>query len=280
MKSTKLISQQQSLRQYYLEADVPEAYEKYLVPAIFKPLAIRLIEMAQLQPGESVLDVACGTGIVARLAAQQVAHDGRVAGLDLNPNMLTVARTVASGTQPQIDWRAGNVAEMPFGDDSFDVVLCQCGLQFVPDRLRALREMYRALKPGGRLLLTLPRPLQTYPSYIVLAEALERYAGPEVAAIINAPFALGKAEELRSLLVGAGFQNIHIRIEIDTVRFPSAEEFVRRQVMGSPLAGPVSQIGDDARSSIVAHVATALRPYTDDDGLATPMETHFVVAQK
>lgn len=274
------MSQQQTLHQYFLAEDIPVAYEKYMVPAIFRPAAVRLVEMAQLQLGESVLDVACGTGIVARLAAQQVAHGGRVVGLDLNPNMLAVARSVTSGTQPEIDWRAGNATELPFGDDSFDVVLCQYGLQYFPDRLGALREMHRALKPRGRLLLNVPLPLQTYPSHLALANALERYAGPEVAAIINAPFALGRAEELRSLVVGAGFQQIRIRIEIDTMRFPSAEEFVRRQVMGSPLAGPVSQISDDAQTNVIAHVATALRSYIDDDGLATPMATHFVVAFK
>jgi SAM-dependent methyltransferase len=200
--------------------------------------------------------------------------------LDLNPKMLVVARSVTSGTRPEIDWRAGNAAELPFGEETFDVVLCQCGLQYVPDRFGALREMVRVLKPGGRLLLSVPRPLQTHPAHLALADALEQYAGPEVAAIINTPFALGKAEEIRSLVTGAGFQQIHIRIEIDTMRFPSAEEFVRRQVMGSPLAGPVSQISDDAQSNVIAHVATVLRSYIDDDGLATPMETHFVVAMK
>src|SRR5712664_1454339 len=110
----------------------PEIYERHMVPAIFGPWAVDLVKLAALIPGERVLDVACGTGIVARLAAERVGPMGRVIGLDLNAGMLTVARSASAGTE-NIEWREGNATALPFADKTFELVLCQQGLQFFPD---------------------------------------------------------------------------------------------------------------------------------------------------
>jgi SAM-dependent methyltransferase len=130
-----------------------ETYERYMVPAIFGPWAEDLLALAMPTPGERVLDVACGTGVVARLVAQRVAPTGTVVGFDLNPGMLAVARTLPLPQGAKIEWREGNVSAMPFPDASFDLTLCQQGLQFFPDRSAALREMRRVLAPRGRLAL-------------------------------------------------------------------------------------------------------------------------------
>src|SRR5690606_34921382 len=129
----------------------PENYERFFVPAIGAPLANDLVETAGLQPGERVLDVACGTGVVDRLAAQRIGPNGTTAGLDINPGMLAVARAAAP-PGVAIQWHEASADTMPFTDAAFDVVLCQMGLQFMPDRVAALKEMHRVLVPGGRLI--------------------------------------------------------------------------------------------------------------------------------
>ena len=151
-------------------------YEHYFVPAIGAPLAQDLVELAALRPGERVVDVACGTGVVTRLAAERVG-DAAVAGVDVNPGMLEVARTAAQDTA--IEWHEASADALPLGDARFDVALCQMGLQFFPDRLAALRELRRVLRPGGRAVLNVPGP--TPPLLAVLERALGRHLGPEVA---------------------------------------------------------------------------------------------------
>src|SRR3712207_3990859 len=138
---------------WQLEGSAAELYERHLVPAITSLWAADLVERAAPQPGERVLDVACGTGIVARRAAERMGS-GRVVGLDINPGMLAVARALPPGSGPAIEWHEGSVLDMPFPEGSFDVCLCQLGLQFFPDRAAALREMRRVLRTGGRLTLS------------------------------------------------------------------------------------------------------------------------------
>src|SRR6266702_1414730 len=121
--------------------NAPENYERYFVPVIGTPFARALLEVADLGHGERVLDVACGTGVVTRLAAEHVGSEGAVAGLDLNPGMIAVARTAVP--DPSIAWYEGNAESIPLPDGSFDALLCSLGLQFVSDKDAAVREMHR-----------------------------------------------------------------------------------------------------------------------------------------
>ena len=263
--------------QWQVGGNAAEIYEQHLVPTIFGPWAADLIGAAAPQPGERVLDLACGTGVVARLAAERVGARGKVVGLDLNPGMLAVARSVASPTP--VDWREGSAVALPFEAGAFDLVLCQQGLQFFPERPAALREMHRVLVPGGRLGLATWRPMQHAPGFAALAEALGRHVGPEAAALMQAPFSLGDAEELRALVGGAGFREVEIRPAAKTLRFPSVDEFVQRYVAGSPLAGPVGRADDRARAALLGEVRDQLRAHLSPDGLAFPIENHLTVAR-
>src|SRR5919201_2858935 len=148
---------------------------------------------------------------------------------------------------------------MELPNESFDVILCQQGLQFFPDRPAALREMRRVLVPTGRLALSTWREITRSPGFAALAEALARHV-PAAVATIRGPFALGDADALRALVAGAGFRDVVIRPLARTLRFPSAEEFVRRYVAGSPLAGPVGQADETARGSLLRDVAAAPGP--------------------
>ena len=143
---------------------VAEAYERYIMAAFGNAWAQALVQVAAPEDGDRVLDVACGTGAVARYAAPHVGPTGRVTGLDLNAGMLATARTMPAPAGIPIAWHEGNATALPFPNASFDIVCCQQGLQFFPDRPAALREMSRVLTPGGRLALAVWRGLEHQPS--------------------------------------------------------------------------------------------------------------------
>jgi ubiquinone/menaquinone biosynthesis C-methylase UbiE len=265
--------------QWQLNGNAPEAYERSLVPVIFAPWAAVLVERAALQPGERVLDVACGTGIVARLAAPQVGPGRHVTGLDLNPGMLAVARALPPGLGAAVDWREGSAVALPFADATYDVVLCQQGLQFFPDRLAAMQEMRRVLVPSGRLVLAVWRANPHHPFFGALADALTRHVNPEAGAGGRAPFALGDAAELRTLLSGAGFSDVRIRIGILPMRVVSLEHYVPEQLAATPMAGAVAAAGESARAGLLQDISTAVQAYRDDEGWAFPMEAHIISAR-
>ncbi|MGB8608876.1 methyltransferase domain-containing protein [Bradyrhizobium sp.] len=140
--------------QWQVAGSAPEVYERELVPAVFGAWAPILVELAEPRPSERVLDVACGTGVVARIAATRVGPTGTVVGIDLNPGMLSLARSLVSRDSRsggQLQWQEASADKLPFPDGSFNVVYCQLGLQFFADRPAALREMRRVLGTEGRL---------------------------------------------------------------------------------------------------------------------------------
>ncbi len=254
----------------------PELYESYLVPAIFGPWAADLVELASPQRGERVLDVACGTGIVARLANQRVGPSGKVVGLDLNPGMLAIARSTSSTTN--IDWREGNATAMPLEDATFNLVLCQQGLQFFPDKPNSLKEMRRVLVPSGRLALSVWTSMHESPGFALLLEALKRHIGPEAAAFMELPFSLGNQEELHGMITASGFRDINIHVMTKQLNFPSPNEFVRRYVAASPLASVVGKADNKSKEALLQDMNNLLSPYIDAHGLTFPIKTHFVVA--
>ena len=255
------------MTRWQLEGNAAEAYERHLVPALFAPFAERLIERAQPQAGDRVLDVACGTGIVARLATTRGAS---AAGLDLNASMIEVARATA----PSLEWITGDATELPFPDGSFDLVLCQAGLQFFPDRTAAVAEMRRVLAPQGGLAILVWRAIEHQPAWLKLAEALDRHAGPEAGALMRAPFTFSDAAELKQLVGGS------VRIVIETVSFPSARDMLACQAAASPLAGPIQALSDEAREALAADFEASMRPHADDAGVAFPQEAHIVTATR
>ena len=265
---------------WQLEESSAEAYERYLVPLLFAPGAQYLVELAAPGPGERVLDVACGTGIVARRAVQRVGSGGKVVGLDINEGMLEVARKVSADIHPAIEWQQGDATGMPLSDRAFDIVFCQQGLQFFPDRPAALGEMHRVLVHNGRLALSVLRYVEHNPGYRLLAEALERHVDPDAGAMMRSPFTSLTTDELRDLITGAGFRDARIFLGIGPVRYPSVEEFLRWEGASSPLAGPIGALRDDVREALIRDVGEALRTYTDDEGIVFPTETYLAAARR
>lgn len=254
-----------------------ESYERRFVPAIGRPVAEGLVEEAALRPGERVLDVACGTGIVTRLAAERVGPDGAVAGLDPNPAMLAVARRAVTGPAP-IAWHEAPAEDMPLDDDRFDVVLCGMGLQFFQDRAAGLREAHRVLIPGGRLVANVPGP--TPPPLRWLREGLARHVSAEAASFVDAVFSLHDADELRSLAMEAGFRRPEIRSEETALELGAPADFLWSYVESTPVAAQVATMDEERRSALERDFIEACGPRLTDGVLKGTVRMTTLVAVK
>ena len=251
-----------------LDDAAAEYFEGHFVPAIFATWAPILVDAGRVAQGQRVLDVACGTGIVARVAADRLAGVGEVTGLDLNASMLKVARRL----QPDVDWHEGDATDMPFPDASFDAVLCQAGLMFFPDPVTALREMRRVLRSGGQLAVQVWGRSEGYDS---TAELLEETSGKEIADIFRAPFSMAQPSLLTELLAKAGFDSPQSKTYEKPARFPSIEDFLRTEIDGWVLKGLVDV------DALTPGARERLKTYVDADGaVAIPMAGHVVTCLK
>jgi ubiquinone/menaquinone biosynthesis C-methylase UbiE len=263
---------------WQLHGTAPAAYERYLVPTMFTPWAVNLLARVALQPGARVLDVACGTGIVARLAVPQVGAAGHVTGMDRNIAMLEVAQAQTATWRPAVRWLAGDAEALPFAAATFDAVLCQQSVQFFADQARAMWEMHRVLVPGGRCALNVARSLPYNPYLRALADALEHHISPEAGAVMRAPCSLGEAETLHALLTTAGFRDIRLHVMILTIRQAAVTEFLAGQLAATPVATAVAALDAAARAALLSDICVMLQPYMDEAGLAVPYATHVAVA--
>ncbi|HEX8695704.1 MAG TPA: methyltransferase domain-containing protein [Longimicrobium sp.] len=219
-----------------LTRGIAEVYEELFVPALLRGWAVCVADAARIEPGRRVLDVACGTGVLAREAAARAGAAGRVVGLDQSEEMLAVARRVAPG----IEWRRGAAEALPFEDGSFDAVVSQFGLMFFADRLAAIREMMRVLRPGGRLAVAVWDALENTEGYPELTALVARLFGDAAAAGLRAPFRLGDPRALASLFAEAGVPGAQVATLAGTARFPSLDAWLFTEVKGWVLADEVS----------------------------------------
>src|SRR5262245_49054182 len=263
---------------WQLSGNAAEFYERY-VGLIMEPWVRCLVAVAALQPAEHVLDVACGTGFVARLAAHWVGAEGQVVGVDLNAGMIEAARAASvRGPGTTIEWRTGDAAALPFEKRVFDVVLCQQGVQFFPDRVRALQEMRRVLRPGGRLAFTVWGAIGDTPYFVVLADALTRHVSVAAGAMARAPYVLHDEVALRDLVTSAGFRNVRVRPTVKTMRLPLPAEFVPGHLAALPMAQEIAQLSSDRRAALLEDMTHALSDYLDGEQLTFPAAAHLVTA--
>lgn len=265
---------------WQIAGDSPVSYEEYLVPGIFKPWAEKLLHLSSPSPGSTILDVACGTGIVARTAASNLGNGARVTGLDINPQMLKKATEIAEKSGLKIEWKQGDAVELPFKDNRFDHLFCQQAMQFLTDPQQGLEEMHRVMKSNGTLALNILRSLTHNPAYQILADCLEEHAGETAGTMMRSPFPDWYKEIIRKMVSEAEFEDIQVHLDIISMRYPSPEEFLRREAASSPLAEEIETIGPEKRMNLVDDLTNSLEVYTDDEGVVFPMETYMIIAHK
>lgn len=258
----------------------PETYEEFQVPAVFEPLARLLLNRIGLEAGQSVLDVACGTGVVARKAAAIVGNSGRVVGVDFNGAMLEVAAKKIPPGFSNIEWQQADASNLPIQDATIDVAICQQGLQFFPDKVAALREMHRALKPDGRIWLAVWQSPEYSPVNHAQNQVLGRHLGPDAAKVSRAPFSLGDPDQLRLLMSAAEFRDIEIQESTITRHMAPPQISIPAQLTSIPLGPQIAALEEEKWSAIVAEIGEALSPYLTDEGMSVPQGTHIVSGRK
>jgi ubiquinone/menaquinone biosynthesis C-methylase UbiE len=274
---------------FQLAEGAPAIYEKVLVPVMFERWAKALIALVELRPGETVLDVACGTGVTTRLANDAVGEDGHVTGLDINAPMLSnvtgldinapmlsIARELATGSN--IVWVERDVSETGLDPSSFDVVLSQHGYHYFPDKPRALSELRRVLVPGGRLALSIWDDHSAYTS--ALCVAIEKYISPEIAKQQSGMRMTPNPEQLIAALTDAGFKNVEAHTQTLEIRAPSTREFVPLHLASMPIAGAFDALGMAEKQKLIDHVASALSGYEQDGQLVYPDTVNVVVGYR
>jgi ubiquinone/menaquinone biosynthesis C-methylase UbiE len=263
--------------QFQLSGEAAERFERCGARYILGPCAPSLVSAARLSAGERVLDVACGTGVVTRIAAERVGPAGRVIGVDLNPGMIAVARSLPAPNGAPIEWLERSALDLGLDDASFDVVLCQQGLQFFPDKARALREMRRVLDRGGRLALSVWNGAGAY--HRAVGDALARFISTETAARFCASRQGPSKEDLQRLATEAGFSDVEVHIDRIDIHLPHIDEFTLEHLAGMPVAQSLADAPAEAREKIAASVSKQLQPYADGDGVTYPEETQVLTAR-
>lgn len=258
-----------------VSGNAAENYQKYFVPVIAGPAALGLVNQAGLRPGERVLDVACGTGTIARLAAERVGTSGRVSALDVNAAMLAVARSIPSDVA--IKWYETAAESIPVPDESFDVVFCGIGLQFFANKPAALREMRRVLKPGGRVYISTPVPTTFFDLF---DRAIARHVSEEASAFVHAVFSLNDPGEMEALLADAGFSSVSVQEHRASVQLPSAAEFMWQYISCTPLMAVFPPSGNAQSEALEREVTTAWEPWKHGDGLRYEQPTLITTARR
>jgi ubiquinone/menaquinone biosynthesis C-methylase UbiE len=254
-------------------------FQETIVPHMLGPWIPDLIGMAGLGPGDHVLDLACGTGAVSRAIAERVLPSGSLYAVDINAAMLEVAREAAREPGTRIHWVLGDAVELPISAASVDVVVCQQGLQFFPDRAGALREMKRVLLPQGRVALAVWSNIENNPYCLSLARSLAGRVGDEVSEQMRSSFSLCDTRELRDLFEGAGFAEVEIRPVSKVLTLPPLPEFIPRHLGGTSVADTIASAGTEARAGIVSDVMHDLRHHEMRGEPALPFEVNIAVAR-
>ncbi|MDH3201077.1 MAG: class I SAM-dependent methyltransferase [Myxococcales bacterium] len=242
-----------------LISSAAEVYDEFFLPALFDPWAPQVVAAARLRPGMRVVDVACGTGVLTIEAAKAVSPNGAAVGVDLNPAMLSVARRKA----PEIEWREAPAEALPLDSDDFDAVVSQFGLMFFQDQRAAVREMWRVLRPGGRLVVAVWDSVENAPGYAAVTSLLDRLFGGAIAELLKAPYSLGDPKALRSLLSSSGVIEPLVRRVDGEACFPSVRSWMHTDVRGWTLA---DKLDDEQYERLVSGAEEELSRFVTSDG--------------
>ena len=239
--------------------DLVRVHEQYLVPAIYAQWANRVAEIAEIEVGQDVLDVACGTGSLARAARLETGLRGKIFGLDASEKMLESAHRQSSG----IEWQLGDATKMPFVTNRFDRVICQFALMFIANRVAAIKEMLRVCRPNGLIVVATWGPLQLGGAYDKLIKLINKYAGAHAAMKLSSPWSLGKPGALDTLLLSAGVNEYECHERVGQARYPSLGAFVETHLR---LSGEFEKLSEETLKEIMDAVHIELRPFLAPGG--------------
>ena len=255
----------------------PEIYERALVGPLFKPFAEELVARLSPVQGLSLIDVACGTGIVARVGRERLGPSARIVGVDVAPPMLALARSIDA----TIDFREGNASALPVGEDeSYSLLTCHQGLQFFPDKAAAVREMRRVLAPNARVAIGCWRPLQDNPAILEFHKVAEQHTG----AIVDSRHSLGSSDALGALLVDNGFQDVHVDAFTHDVRFSDGGLFARLNAMAViGMTDTGKAMDESAQAQLAGRIAAESREviarFTKDGEFVFSLTTNIATAR-
>lgn len=258
---------------FQVSVDAAEAYEATFVPALFADWADHVVDAAGVRPGLAVLDVACGTGAVTRIAAERLGGSGRIVGLDLNEGMLGVARRL----HPEIEWVLGDATNLPFEDATFDAVLCQAALMFVPDPGRAIAEMARVVRPDGTVAVQVWAGREAQHGFKPVYEIIARHAGPSAVDLVSAYWVLGDLGALGRLFASAALEITGTITRTGAIRMPSIDAYVTTEVEGTPLR---DRISDETYATIRREVNEAMAGLVTPEGFGMPIVGHIITARR
>lgn len=261
-----------------MDLEAAESYLAVLEPSILGPAAERLVSHAGLEEGEHVLDVGCGTGAASLAASRDVGETGRVVGVDLNAGMLTVARSRSHEHGVSVEWLEGSALALPTSDGAFDVTLCAQTLQFIRDRATAVSEMRRALRPTGRIGVSLWCELERSPYFYALVQAISTHIGPETAGGLGAAFGLCDEATIEQLFVEAGFDEVSVAATQIDIDLPPLREFVPRHVAATPMSAGWSAAAPERREEALRQIESETEGFRSDEGVRVPFWSYFVTA--
>ena len=260
---------------FHLNADAAAIYESQKVVAIFRPLALATVRAIGIDPGDQVIDVACGTGIISRVLEQHHPDLARIVGVDLNPSMIAKSKSLTGGSR--IEWFQSDVAALPFKNHSFSLAICQQGLQYFPQKETALSEIRRVVEPGGRLALTVWSGAS--PLFVAIANALRTHINEDVARRSLTPFIFNDQAHISSLVRAAGFSKVAVtRIVVDREVGPASHS-IPREIASNPIASEVESEGSQVMKSIVESVDASLADFRVGDGFIVPQESFLFTAR-
>jgi len=259
---------------WQVSGNAADRYEEFLVPTIFAPWTDVLLDLANIGQNESILDIACGTGIVARTAAERLGGRNNLVGVDLNGGMLDVAKKLNS----EIDWVEADVTEIPFTDSSFDVAFCQQGLQFFPDKTKALREVKRVLRPNGRAIVSVARSLKHNPLMQSQVDAFSRHIGVATADAIRAVCGLSDRDQIVTHFLSARFKMPQVESVSLTLKHPDGRDFVKGLMSASPAASAIDELPNSKKNLICEDILDGFGTFYDGQKLEFPHVAHVVVA--
>jgi len=262
-------------RRWQLDLAAARYYQQFMVPVVFQPWATKLVDRATICPGCRVLDLACGTGVTARIAAERVGPGGEIVGLDLNAPMLEVARSLKPVAGARMRWRRGDVEDLPFSDLGFDAVLCHQGFQFFPDRLNAALEIARVLRPHGRLALSVWCGPDRNPLAAALIAVLRNSGREAFSRAMRWPFSVQNRREITVPITRAGFRVLTAEMSCLRICAVEATAFIRGLLRAMPFAG---EIAGPETEALARDTTSALRAYVRHGELRVPWQAHTIVA--